>query len=408
MRIDPDGIPARIAYWRNRRGYSQQQLAARMQPPRSRSWAEKIESGERQSDFRIGVLDQVAAALSVPVERLLFDEEHRTYLECVDEVEAAAIRTALARYDVATARFDVPAGADPLAVDLVARQAAYGWDGFQAAHFSTVARLLPALIVDAQRTASADSTAPAWSAASSVYQLAAAISVKYSDGPTAWQAADRGVTSAERSDDPVTIASAARRCAEALICLGEGGPALDLCLRAAERLEADLRRRGPEGLSLLGSLFLKAAICAASAGDAEATMALIAQARTYATMLGYDGNAEWTGFGPTNVSIHEVATLTTLEQGGRALSAAAAIDPAALRALPRERQVHHHADLAIAQIQAGQFDAALSTLLYAERLAAQEVHCRPRTRETIARLAESTPVPSDRLRALARRSGVLA
>jgi hypothetical protein len=74
--------------------------------------------------------------------------------------------------------------------------------------------------------------------------------------------------------------------------------------------------------------------------------------------------------------------------------------------MPRERQVHHHADVAIAYIQAGRYDDALATLLYAERLGAQEVHCRPRTRDTIARLAEATPVPSGRLRSLAQRSGV--
>jgi hypothetical protein len=71
-----------------------------------------------------------------------------------------------------------------------------------------------------------------------------------------------------------------------------------------------------------------------------------------------------------------------------------------------ERQVHHYADLALAQIQAGRLDQALTTLLYAERLGKQEIHCRPRTRAIITQLAEATPVQPARLRGLAERSGV--
>lgn len=406
MRIDLDGIPRRIAYWRVRRRLSQAQLGQRMTPPHSRAWVAKVEGGERQCDFQIGVLDQVATALDVPLERLLCHEEHAPYLECVDEAEAAAIRAALARYDVATGAFSVPGGEDPVAVNLVTRQVDYAWSAFQASHYAEAGRLLPDLIVDAARTASADGTRLAWATASSVYQLAAAIGVKFADGPTAWQAADRGMTCAERSSDCVAIASAARRSAEALLSLGDARSAHEQCVKAAERLESDLRERGVDGLSVLGSLFLKAAVCAANLGDNQKTNALIAQAREYATILGRDDNAVWTGFGPTNTAIHEVATLITLEEGGRALEASALIDADALAGMPRERQVHHLADLAIAQIQAHRLDKALSTLLCAERLGQQEVHCRPRTRATIARLAAATPVPGSRLRALAQRSGV--
>src|SRR6266568_3950626 len=166
MSVDPAGIPRRMAYWRTRRGYSRRELGERMDPQRSEGWVEKAEGG-RVTDFRIGALEHVARALAVPVER----------------------------------------------------QLDYGWTAFQAADFTNVARLLPTLIVDAVRTASVDRTNRAWTNASFAYQLAVAASVKFNDAPTAWQAADRAVKAAEAGGDPVTIASAARRSAEALLCL---------------------------------------------------------------------------------------------------------------------------------------------------------------------------------------------
>lgn len=404
--MDLDGIARRVAYWRNRRGLSQTEMGERMSPPRSRAWVDKFERGERQSDPRISVLEQISVVLDVPLERLLSGDAHHSAAECVDEVEAGAIRDALLRYDVVSGRFGVPGGPDPAAVDLVARETRYGWDAFQAAHYAALGRLLPQLIVNTQRTAAADGGAPAWTIASFAYQLTSAVLVKFGDGTSAWHAADRGVLAAERSGEPNAIASAARRSAEALSALGHSAQAMEMCLRAADRLESELLRAGDDGVSMLGMLYLKAAVCAAHAAEKTQSAALIARAGEYATMLGRDGNALWSGFGPTNAQIHQVATLMQLDEGGAALRAAALIDPAALRALPRERQVHHLADLAIAQIQTGRLDEALSTLLAAERLGAQEVHCRPRTRATIARLAEATSAPSARLRALAERSGV--
>jgi len=181
--VDLEGIPRRVAYWRLRRGLSQTELGQRMDPPRSRSWVDKFESGIRQADPRIGVLEQFATVLDVPLERLLSDQEHRLAAECVDDAEAAAIRAALHRYDVVSGRFSVPSDEDPVAVDLVSREARYGWDAFQAAHYSALGRLLPTLIVNACRTAAADGSGAAWSAASHTYQLASAVLVKFADGP---------------------------------------------------------------------------------------------------------------------------------------------------------------------------------------------------------------------------------
>jgi hypothetical protein len=64
--------------------------------------------------------------LRVPLERLLSDDAHQSAAACVDGAEAAAIRDVLRRYDVASGRFGVPERPDPVAVNLVGREAAYG------------------------------------------------------------------------------------------------------------------------------------------------------------------------------------------------------------------------------------------------------------------------------------------
>ncbi len=71
-----------------------------------------------------------------------------------------------------------------------------------------------------------------------------------------------------------------------------------------------------------------------------------------------------------------------------------------------ERRATHLVDVARGHALAGQRDQATETLLSAERLAAQEVHCRPHDRELITTLVrQSVPAPSARLHGLARRTG---
>ena len=407
---DLDGITRRVVHWRKRRGLNQQEFGDRM--GRSRSWVAQFELGGRQADPRISVLEQVSRVLEVPLEMLLSDGDDASSA-AVDpgahEFEAAAIRNALQRYDVICGLYpDKDAEPDPEAVENVARQAAYAWDAYQAAHYSTIGRVLPSLIAEAQRVAASDRSSAAWAAASRAYQLAAAVLVEFDDGATAWHAADRGALAAEQSADPVVIASAARQVAHALTTLGRPGAALEVCAAATARLEEDLLCGGGDGISVLGMLYLTAAGCAADADDHDRTMRMIERAREYADLLGADANHQWSGFGPTNTLIHEVSALIRLRQNARAVEVAHRIHPAALASLPRERRTHHLADLAAAQVHVGLYDEALGSLLAAEQLASQEVHRRPRTRAAIALLAEATPMPSSRLRELARRSGVIA
>jgi hypothetical protein len=295
-------------------------------------------------------------------------------------------------------------------LEAVSRQASYGWEAFQAAHYSALGRLLPDLIVAAQLAAAAADLRQqpdAMRQLSLVYQLVTVVLLKFSDAALGWHAADRAILVAEQSGDPIVMASATRLVADALLHMGQQPAAIQMCAAAAARLHDDLIAGGPAGISVFGMLFLKGAVAAAAVGDTSGCASLMAEAESTAGRLGRDENAMWTGFGVTNCQVHRVATHVLLRDGPAACAAADRIEPGALASLPRERRAAHLVDVAHGLAMTGQRDKAVSTLLTAERLASQEVHCRPYAREVVTGLARrSVPVASRELRGLAERAGV--
>ncbi|MFC6370559.1 XRE family transcriptional regulator, partial [Nonomuraea thailandensis] len=173
---------------------------------------------------------------------------------------------------------------------------------------------------------------------------------------------------------------------------------------------------GPEGLSVLGMLFLKAAMAQAAAAEADdhspgalarAVPGYLDQADEHAERLGRDDNLLWTSFGPTNCALYRVAAHVQLSQGADAVAVAADIPAASLAGLPRERRAHLLTDRAIAEKQAGQREDAVDTLLDAEKLAPEEVVCRPRTKRLVEDLRLlGVGSAEGRLRGLADRCGL--
>ncbi|MGH8922882.1 MAG: helix-turn-helix domain-containing protein, partial [Actinomycetes bacterium] len=212
------------------------------------------------------------------------------------------------------------------------------------------------------------------------------------------------------------MASAARHLADAMTNHGQAAAAVAFVTAAARRLEPDLLRRGPEGLSVLGMLFLKAAMAQAAAAEADdhsptalarAVPGYLDQADEHADHLGFDGNELWTSFGPTNCKLYRVAAHVQLSEGADAVAVAADIPGAALADLPRERRAHLLTDRAIGEKQAGLRTEAVATLLKAEEEAPEEVLCRPRTKQLVEDLRLlATGSAEGRLRALADRCGL--
>ncbi|MEV5905415.1 helix-turn-helix transcriptional regulator [Streptomyces sp. NPDC052127] len=413
--MDAHAIGRRIAYWRERRRLTQSDFGALM--GKSRRWVQSLESGLRQADPRVSVLEDAARVLRIELSWLLTD---RTDTERVDAAELDRIRAVLQQHDVITGTAD-PSCAAPLDVDTLRRRVAHGWQSFQASAFGSLGRAVPDLLTEANRAAArhtGDDQLAAYRALSMALCLAEATAIKYGSGDLAHIAGHRAVLAAERSGEPVIMATAARHLADAMTHHGQPHAAADFATAAAERLGPDLLGAGPAGLSTLGMLYLKAAMAQATAADrpdvraasaGRAVPALLDQADEHAEQLGDDGdgNALFSAFGAANVALYRLATHVRLAEGAKGVTVALSMTPGEVGSLPRERRAHRLADLAHAYTLAGERERAVEALLDAEEEAEQEVVARPRTRQLVQDLSLLGAGGAEgRLRALAARCGL--
>lgn len=405
-RMDTSGIGRRIAYWRERRGFTQTDFGQLM--GQTRRWVQDIEGGKRQQDPRLSVLVRAADVLRIPLEQLLSDRPPKPPAGSTPPMEALGVIDAL---------YSPASDAEPPPLAVLQRRLVYCCEAFQACHYATLARELPALITAANQTAHsapAGAQSEAQALLSRVYQLVTSYLHKYGEA-TAIQAAlaaDRALVTAERSGDPVQIGAAARRVAKSLVYQQRPETAVEFATSAARRLEDGLVERGPLGLSTLGMLYLSAALAASSQ---ERTTARVRAAAEYvdeagevADRQGGDRDEDYTMFGPTNVVLHRVDMLIRFEDGWSALEAADSLAPDAVAAMSRERQAGHQVAVARASLLTRRKDDAAVALLEADRLAPEEVRGRPDTVNLVKDVVGATASPSVSLRALAERCGLRA
>ncbi|WP_030019379.1 helix-turn-helix domain-containing protein [Streptomyces monomycini] len=403
----------RVNYWRTRRRIPRAEFARLM--GKSLRWVEELEGGRRQADPQWSVIQLAALRLRITPERLMADAIDA---DCVGESQIDAVRAALQRHDVITGSCDASC-TDPTPVEALNRKLTYARTGFQAGHFAQLGTEIPALLVDATRAAQhhrGDDRLAAFEVLSLALELTEAAAIKWGDTEMAVTAGHRAVTAAERSENPVIMASAARHLGDAMTNHGQAAAAADFVLSAARRLEPDLLRSGPDGYSVLGMLYLKAAMAAAAASEADdrdpARYACrvpdyLDEADEHAERLGGDHNRLWTAFGPTNCRLYRVASHVYLSEGADAVAVAADIPTTAFHDLPRERRAHLLTDRAIGETQAGQREKAVETLLEADDLAPEEVRCRPRTKAHVEHLRLlGVGSAESRLRLLADRCGL--
>lgn len=411
--MDALQIGRRVRYWRTRRNMTQETFAALMN--KSVRWVEEFEAGRRQADPQLSIIRLAALRLNITLERLLSDPVDA---ECIEDSEIEAVRRALHRHDVITGSCD-DSSAEPLPVEQLYASLTHARLGFQAGHFAQLSGAIPKLLVDTTRAAQrheGDDRLVSYEVLSLSLELTEAAAIKWGSTELAVIAGHRAVAAAERSENPVIKASAARHLGDAMTNHGQAAEAAEFVLAAARRLEPELLRSGPDGFSVLGMLYLKAAMAAAAAAEADdrnpgqhsrRVPDHLGQAKEQAGRLGGDDNRLWTAFGPTNVSLYTVAAHVQLSEGADALAVAASITPEAFHNLPKERRAHLLADRAHGEMQAGLREEAVATLLDAEELASEEVRCRPRTRTLVENLQLLGAGSAEgRLRALADRCGL--
>jgi transcriptional regulator with XRE-family HTH domain len=186
---------------------------------------------------------------------------------------------------------------------------------------------------------------------------------------------------------------AAREAGEPLLCgvaeyvraeLFFGRPHAVAGLRALEHAAARVDPGSSRGaLAVYGSLHMRAAVLAASAGVAGRAGPHLAEARDAARRVP-DGVYFGTAFGPSSVRIHDVAAAAEQGDAAGVLARAQGWRPSV--AVPAERRSHYFIELARAQLWTGESAAALASLHEARRIAPQHTQCNPEARKTLLTL----------------------
>ncbi|GAB3157159.1 helix-turn-helix transcriptional regulator [Micromonospora sonneratiae] len=389
---------------------SQQVFADRL--GKSKSWVDKVERGVRRLD-KFSVLHEIADVLRVDVQLLLGKEpERRTdALNCIDQVEVEAIRSALERYESMPAFF-VPAP-DPPALDEVRKSVRHAWLTLQYARYGVLTRALPKLLRDTQAADAAyrggdERAQEAAHLLGQVYQIASSTLRKLGEHELAWLAADRSMAVSQRSGDLLLTGVATCRVGNALLALGRPKSALEVNVNVASQLAPNgCRAASAQQLSVYGLLLLQGAMAAARIGDNATVRELFVAAQEAADQLGGDYNHYWTSFGPTNLSLHQAAAAVELGEGGRAVRTDQEIDPDRFNALLPERRAHHLLDLARGFAQIGNMEQAGESLLRGDQLAPSEIRCRPIAHEVMSDVLRRTRgAPSSPIVELAEHMGV--
>lgn len=252
---------------------------------------------------------------------------------------------------------------------------------------------LPGLLQTAQEledraARSAAERRDCWAVSARVHHLAATTLAKIGESDISWLAAERAMRAADESGDPLVLASAARSGTHALLANGRYDDAMELGNTASAWLSARVDETDPAALSLLGMIYLRAAIAAARHQDRATATSLLNRAEALADQLGSDENHWQTSFGPTNVLLHRLSAELDLDN----ISYVVEHGQIDVDHMPPERGVSHRIDHARALSLAGHGDSAFAELRTAEHASPQLVRNNPRVRDTLRDLIKQSPV----------------
>ncbi|QCD57272.1 helix-turn-helix domain-containing protein [Streptomyces hawaiiensis] len=373
-------IGERVAWYRRRRGMSQEVLAGLV--GRTVDWLSKAENNRIELD-RLSVIKSLADALDVTLGDLLAEPTLLDWTVDSGRRTVPALRSALMNYRQLTPLLGVTTEGEPTSLDELRSSVAEVWDAYQDSRYAFATRRLPLLLADALIAAQAyqgREREKAHELMAMTYQGAAMVLTKLGEADLAWIAADRGLAAAQQSGNAVVTGSLFRSVAHCLLSTGRFDAATQLVGDAGEYLRPGLDNANPAFLSIYGTLFLAGSMAAARAEDRATTQAFLAEADQAARQLGADANHAWTAFGPTNVAIHRVATAAELGDMQVAVDLGPQIDTSSL---PTERRTRHNLEVARALSAHNRMDDAMAKILEAESWAPEQVRNHYLARELV-------------------------
>lgn len=264
---------------------------------------------------------------------------------------------------------------EPATIEDLTVRTIQAWQLRQQSRYECLSSILPALIHQAQATATAlDGAAHEQATRVLVHAHNAASSLfkRVGDTPLALLAADRAVQTARTLDDPALVAACIYRMANVLLTANRLDETKTIALDAADLVEPG-HGKSPRSLATWGGLLLTAAVAAARNGDRSETWELMGEARVAARLLDTDHADIYAIFGPTNVAIHGVQIAVKLGDGRDAVRRSQRVEPKTLPASLIERRGQFLIDLARGHALAGDDHEAVATLIRAESIAPQEL-----------------------------------
>ncbi|MFI0240160.1 helix-turn-helix domain-containing protein [Streptomyces sp. NPDC016845] len=373
-------IGERVAWYRRRRGMSQEVLAGLV--GRTVDWLSKAENNRIELD-RLSVIKSLADALDVTLGALLAEPTLLEWTADSGTRTVPALRSALMDYRQLTPLLGVTTQGGPTSLDELRSGVAEVWDAYQDSRYAFATRRLPLLLADVLIAAKAyegRERERAHELMAMTYQGAAIVLTKLGETDLAWIAADRGLAAAQQSGNAMVTGSLLRSVAHCLLSNGRFDAAAQLVGDAGEYLRPGLDDASPAFLSVYGTLYLAGSMAAARAEDRATTQAFLAEADQAARRLGTDANHVWTAFGPTNVAIHRVATAAELGDMQIAVGLGPEIDTSGL---PTERRARHNLEVARALSAHNRMDDALAKILEAESWAPEQVRSHYLAREMV-------------------------
>ncbi|WP_428966453.1 helix-turn-helix domain-containing protein [Micromonospora fluostatini] len=397
-------IGRRVAYWRGRRGLTQQHLADFL--GKSKSWVDKVERGVRRLD-KLSVLHDIAAALRVDVDRLLTTDSSEPIpsgrmVEASNEAKVDELRAVLTRYDHT-------APASPVVgLPILRRSIDYAWFALHAAAYPRLVTSLPNVIVDAQGAHAECRSAETATILSEAYQVAADLLRKLGNHHLAWLAADRGVAVSTGADDRVLSARAALVLAGTVRDSGQPRHTLEICINVAHDMApADPLDADPEHLTVYGSLLLQAAMGAAHLDHPDTVRDLVDEAAGVAAAAAGARDVYRTHFGEPLIGVIRTAAAVALKEPDQALAEhlQTTAHPKYVT-LPAAVRADHLVDVARAHLDNKDATAAGRHLVQADRIAPAEVRERPAVLDLLRKTLLATDQPGSDLRALVTAAGV--
>ncbi|MFE9117469.1 helix-turn-helix domain-containing protein [Streptomyces sp. NPDC007172] len=380
-----------LAALRKARGWSQAYLARKASI--SVSLLSKIEVGDRT------LTPAVAAALGKPLGLTMAEILGRASMEQDAEAHLSALRSAVRDYDL-------PGGHAVHEDQITAALECAGRlrDGAQV---TGLVRMLPKLLRDATVHAHAANTVAAWAVLSDVYSTVYWLAARHRWMDMAELAVTRQRWAIEQQTNPLGSALAARDRAGTYLNDGdfEGGLVIvDRAIAAAQSGLAGQERAFAVGVLNLRGMTLAGRLTDKVEGKREAERH-IASAADAAEWFGRDWNRHHMIFGPQNTATHVLATRLDLGKPHEALSAAEEID-AVLDGLPPTRITPTRINMARAQLDVGDRDAALESLTLAWDAAPQMARIHPMGREVFRVVSSLHRRSNPELLRLSRLSGI--